>query len=405
MRRVYGRRSAECFFNPARCQSRRSDRGSTPLRSRHHHAHTRWNDFAAAVVMRAVPRRCLTDDLGEARAERPERSTADGDTGIGNGHSLPEKGLGALDATRHQIAVRGLAIGRTELAREVCGRHERRTRHRRDIERLCVLAVDEVACPTQMGQVGQFLRRHADNGMRRRRARTRFRRPRLRMLCSVQTQVGDPFAAGRRLRVLGAAIVAGLTAAVLGLFEGFVGFTSVTPGASLATTCALVATMGLIALTLGWALLRRQRHSVPVRVFVVGTVLFGERSISALAPRARQQGPLAGGAASTASTGQPYRWRCRLAPSRARQRDLPGWRTHVANCAPRRLGSPPHQGGRMRGTAQPGARHCVTSSPDTACRETVARRPTRGTLASSTVMVESAPCSPSPTHARMGAPG
>ena len=279
MRRVYGRRSAECFFNPARCQSRRSDRGSTPLRSRHHHAHTRWNDFAAAVVMRAVPRRCLTDDLGEARAERPERSTADGDTGIGNGHSLPEKGLGALDATRHQIAVRGLAIGRTELAREVCGRHERRTRHRRDIERLCVLAVDEVACPTQMGQVGQFLRRHADNGMRRRRARTRFRRPRLRMLCSVQTQVGDPLAAGRRLRVLGAAIVAGLTAALLGLFEGFVGFTSVTPGASLATTCALVATMGLIALTLGWVLLRRQRHSVPVRVFVVGTVLFGAAAV------------------------------------------------------------------------------------------------------------------------------
>ena len=99
------------------------------------------------------------------------------------------------------------------------------------------------------------------------------------MLCSVQTRVGDPPAAGTRQRVLGAAIVAGLTAALLGLFEGFVGFTSVTPGASLATTCALVATMGLIALTSGWVLLRRQRHSVPVRVFVVGTVLFGAAAV------------------------------------------------------------------------------------------------------------------------------
>ena len=51
-----------------------------------------------------------------------------------------------------------------ELAREVRGRHERGTRHRRDVERLRVLAVHEVARPAQVREVGDLLRRHTDDG-------------------------------------------------------------------------------------------------------------------------------------------------------------------------------------------------------------------------------------------------
>ena len=137
-----------------------------PPRSRRDHAHARRNDLEVAVVARAVLRRRLADDLGEARAERAERRTTDGDAGVGDRHPLTQEGLRTLDASRHEIGVGRLAVRRTELAREVRGRHERGTRHGRDIERLRVVAVHEVARPAQVHEVGDLLRRHADDGTR-----------------------------------------------------------------------------------------------------------------------------------------------------------------------------------------------------------------------------------------------
>jgi hypothetical protein len=119
------------------------------------------------MVVRAVLRRRLADDLGEARAERAERRAAYGDAGVGDRGSLTQKSFSAFDASRHEIGVRGLAIRGTELAREVRRRHERGTRYRRDIEGLRVVAVHEVARPAQMHKVGDLLRRHTDDVTRR----------------------------------------------------------------------------------------------------------------------------------------------------------------------------------------------------------------------------------------------
>src|SRR5664279_4650467 len=118
------------------------------------------------VVARAVLRRRHADDLGEARTERAERGAADGNAGIGDRRPLTQKSLRALDASRHEVGVGSLAIRRTEFAREVRGRHERDTRHGRYIEGLRVVAVYDVARPTQVYEVGHLLRRHSDDGMR-----------------------------------------------------------------------------------------------------------------------------------------------------------------------------------------------------------------------------------------------
>jgi len=45
-------------------------------------------------------------------------------------------------------------------------RHERGTSHGRDIERLRVVAIDEVARPAQVHEVGDLLGRHAGDGNR-----------------------------------------------------------------------------------------------------------------------------------------------------------------------------------------------------------------------------------------------
>ena len=48
----------------------------------------------------AVLRRRHADDFAEERTERAERRAAHGDAGIGDRPSLPQKGLGTLDAVR-----------------------------------------------------------------------------------------------------------------------------------------------------------------------------------------------------------------------------------------------------------------------------------------------------------------
>jgi hypothetical protein len=99
------------------------------------------------MVAPAVLRRCHTDDFGEARTERAEGRASYGGAGIGDRPSLPQKSLGTLDASCHQVAVGSFAIRRTELAREVSRRHERSPSHGRDIERLRVGTVYVIARP------------------------------------------------------------------------------------------------------------------------------------------------------------------------------------------------------------------------------------------------------------------
>ena len=143
-----------------------SDRDRSSPRSRSDLADARRNCFALAVVAGAVLRRRLADDLGEARTERAERRATDCDAGVGDRHRLTQKSLRPLDPTCHEVGVRSLAIRRPELAREMSGRHERGSRHRRDVEGLRVAAVHEVARPAQVNEVGNLLRRHACHGTR-----------------------------------------------------------------------------------------------------------------------------------------------------------------------------------------------------------------------------------------------
>ena len=58
-----------------------------------------------------------------------------------------------LDATRHQVAVRRLAVGAPELATEVPGRHVHAAGQRLDVQRLGVLPVDPVANAAQPREV------------------------------------------------------------------------------------------------------------------------------------------------------------------------------------------------------------------------------------------------------------
>src|SRR5215212_9651634 len=64
----------------------------------------------------------------------------------------------ALDAPRHEVAVRRLAVGEPELAAEVTGRHVRAAGERLDVQRLRVLPVYPVANAAQEREVTQVLR-------------------------------------------------------------------------------------------------------------------------------------------------------------------------------------------------------------------------------------------------------
>ncbi len=65
---------------------------------------------------------------------------------------------GALDPSCHQVAVRGLAEGKLELAAEVPGRHVRAAGQGLDVQWLGVLPVDPVADLAQPREVAEVLR-------------------------------------------------------------------------------------------------------------------------------------------------------------------------------------------------------------------------------------------------------
>ena len=97
-----------------------------------------------------------TDQLGEAAAEGAQRRTADREADLGDAEvATAQQRHRALDAARHQVAVRRLAVGEPELAAEVPGGHVHAAGERLDVQRLCVLPVDPVADAAQEREVAQ----------------------------------------------------------------------------------------------------------------------------------------------------------------------------------------------------------------------------------------------------------
>src|SRR4051794_29910577 len=108
-----------------------------------------------------------TDQLGETSAESAQRRTANLEADLGDAEvTTTQQGHRALDAPRHQVAVRRLAVGAPELAAEVPRRHVRIPCQRLDVQRLGVLSVDPVADPAQLREVAQALPVHGFLGCR-----------------------------------------------------------------------------------------------------------------------------------------------------------------------------------------------------------------------------------------------
>src|SRR2546425_6792064 len=106
-----------------------------------------------------------TDQFGKASAEGAQRRAADCETDVGDAKvAAPQQRHRPLDAPRHHVAVRRLAVGDPELAAEVPGRHVRAAGERLDVQRPRVLPVDPVADPAQPREVAQVLRRGGSVG-------------------------------------------------------------------------------------------------------------------------------------------------------------------------------------------------------------------------------------------------
>ena len=114
------------------------------------------------MVTVPVGRGGLADQLGEACAERAERRTADGQAHLGDGQvAAAQQRLRPLDAPRHQVGVRRLAVRVAELPGKVRGGHQRGPGEHGDVERARVLAVHQVAGPAQPREVRELLWRHS----------------------------------------------------------------------------------------------------------------------------------------------------------------------------------------------------------------------------------------------------
>jgi hypothetical protein len=184
MRRLYEHRPVACFSDPARSGAGPGFRcAGTALFGTDPSAQVA-SAQTVTVVRRGRVATMLTHDGTTSRSRWSRARYRDGVSptisvkrelnepsdvqptatqGVGDRDPLTKRSLGALDASRHEIGVGRLAIRRTELAREVCGRHERGTGHGRDIEGLRVVAVYEVARPAHVHEIDDLLRRHADD--------------------------------------------------------------------------------------------------------------------------------------------------------------------------------------------------------------------------------------------------
>ena len=131
--------------------------------SRAHFAHTRRNKSGRAMIALAILRWTLAHDLGETRTERSKRQATNLVTGFGDRGALPQQRHRPLDSPSHQVLIRSLAIRRTELPGEMPRRHQRPVGQRRHTQPLPVIAIHEIASPTQTGEVRELFGRHAVN--------------------------------------------------------------------------------------------------------------------------------------------------------------------------------------------------------------------------------------------------
>lgn len=99
-------------------------------------------------------------DLGEARTERTKRRGAHLHARLRDAGAGPQQRHGTFDPPGHEVVVRRLTVGGLELAGEMRRGHQGAGGHGGHVQRLGVLAVDQVTGAAQVRQVGQFLRCH-----------------------------------------------------------------------------------------------------------------------------------------------------------------------------------------------------------------------------------------------------
>src|SRR6185312_1180484 len=108
------------------------------------------------LVMATGPVRAgaLADQLGEPRAERSQRRTADREADVRHRQVTPaEQRLGPLDPACHQVAVGRLPEGSTKAAMKMARRHEGDAREGRNVKGIRVVAVHHVTGPAQPYQI------------------------------------------------------------------------------------------------------------------------------------------------------------------------------------------------------------------------------------------------------------
>src|ERR1700710_1632703 len=138
----------------------RGPRFSIPDRSADLLLNTRRQARGPAGRLAPVGTGRYTDQLGEACAEGAQRRAADREADLGDAEvAATQQRHRALDASRHQVAVRRLAVGELELAAEVSRRHVRVAGERLDVQRLGVLAVHPIADAAESREVAEALRR------------------------------------------------------------------------------------------------------------------------------------------------------------------------------------------------------------------------------------------------------
>src|SRR5664279_2117337 len=140
-------------------------RFSIPDRSGHLFRHARRHPRRRERRVAPIGPGRHTDQFGEATAEGAQRRAADRETDLGDTEvATTQQRHRALDAPRHQVALRRLAVGEPELAAEVPSRHVRAAGERLDVQRLRVLPVDPVADAAQPREVAQVLLRGGSAG-------------------------------------------------------------------------------------------------------------------------------------------------------------------------------------------------------------------------------------------------
>src|SRR5215470_16047574 len=147
------------------CRAPNSRCFSIPDRSGHLFGHARRHPRRGARLVAPVGAGRHPDQLGETSAEGAQRRAAHRETDLGDAEvATAQQRHRALDAPRHQVPIRRLAVGGPELPAEVPGRHVRAAGERLDVQWLRVLPVDPVADTAQPGEVAQVLRRGGPAG-------------------------------------------------------------------------------------------------------------------------------------------------------------------------------------------------------------------------------------------------